>query len=208
MKRYWTSDLHLSHANITIYCNRPTLHVDELDEHGRWKTPEIAIDAAIRMDNFIIKNINSRVKSDDTVIHVGDFMNKGKCRGDLGLKHKDIFYLEQLNGTWSLLLGNHDSNNGVRTIGKSMFIDIGPYTAFVAHYPVENLNNFNPKLFEYVVSYTDFQICGHVHNAWKHKFHIHGQGKYLMYNVGIDAHKYVPITDNEIIGDVSRLLAK
>lgn len=206
MKRYYSADIHFGHANIARYCNRPTLRKTDLNDIGEFISSEIAIDAAERMDKFLIKSFNSRIKSDDIVIHVGDFMNKGKVRGIEGLRNKHGYYIEQLSGTWSFLQGNHDANNGIRSIGSSIFTDIGPYKVFVSHYPIENGHIFRKQFINYILKYTDFQICGHVHSAWKYKFHVHGNGEYLMYNVGVDAHKYIPLSDSEIIGDVTRIL--
>ena len=158
------------------------------------------------MDNFLIKNLNGRIKEDDRVIHVGDFINYGSVKGMPGLKNKPEFYFDKLNGTWSLIAGNHDENNGVKPIAKYLFTEISKLPVFVAHYPLENLNKFNPDLINYVIKHTAFQICGHVHNSWQHKWYIHGQGKYLMFNVGIDAHKYMPISDDEIYGAYNKIL--
>ena len=201
-KRYWTSDIHFAHANIAKYCNRPTLLKGDLDENGKWITNDIALAAAVRMDTFLIRNLNSRIKKDDTVVHVGDYMNKGTVTKIPGLRNKPSFYTEQLNGTWIFLEGNHDGNIGVRTVARSMFVTIGPYRAFVAHYPIENEHIYHRDFIKYVTQNMDLQITGHVHNIWKHKFY---KG-FLMYNVGVDAHRFLPIHDAEIINDVTKII--
>ena len=61
MARFWTSDLHLNHANIILYCNRP-------------------FKSSKRMDEVLINNINMRAKENDVLIHLGDFMCYGKDR--------------------------------------------------------------------------------------------------------------------------------
>jgi calcineurin-like phosphoesterase family protein len=204
-KRFWLADAHFSYANIVKYCHRPTLRKGDLDENGNWTSPETALAAAERMDSFLIRNINGRVKPEDVVMHVGDFINYGAVKGVPGLKNKPRHYLDQLTGRWVFLLGNHDRNNNLRPDAHFMITEIGGLRIFVSHYPIENLHMFDPKLVDYVINCTAFQICGHVHQSWKYKYHIHKNGKYLMYNVGVDAHRYYPISDDEIIGDISHI---
>ena len=205
-KRYWIADPHFGHAAICRYCSRPTLRKTDLDENGEYLSPEIAIAAAERMDSFLIRNFNGRIKTDDRVVNVGDFINYGKNRSVQGLRNKPIDYIKQLNGKYTFVWGNHDDQNQLKVDCRFMFVDIGPYKAFVAHYPIENQNMFNPQLTEYVVNCTQVQLCGHIHQSWKYKYHSHGRGKYLMYNVGIDVHRYYPISDDEIISDVSHIM--
>ena len=131
-------------------------------------------------------------------------MNRGGCKGVEGLRNKHNDYIKLLNGHWTFLWGNHDKNNSVKPIAHFMFCEIGQYRAFVSHYPIENLHMFDKRLITYVSQCTDFQICGHIHNAWKTKYF----GDYLMYNVGIDAHRYNPVDDSQIVGDISSLFSK
>ena len=173
-----------------------------MDDKGNWATPEIAIEVAERNDAMLIRNINQRVKSDDRVVHVGDFLNRGGVKGVMGLRNNPDDYLDKLNGRWLLLSGNHDKNNKVKNDANHAILNVGPYQVFVSHYPIENTHIFAPKLVDYVLHCTDFQINGHVHQSWKYKWHIHGHGKYLMYNVGVDVRRYMPITTDEIIRDV------
>ena len=205
-KRYWSADLHLSHGNIAKYCNRPTLLKTDLDEKGNWVSPEAAISAAELMDGFLIKRLNQRIKPEDTICHIGDFINYGGVKGVPGLKNKPDHYIKQLNGRWMFLRGNHDENNNLKPDADYIITTISKMPVFVSHYPIENLEKFSPKLIDFIINNTKFQICGHVHNAWKYKYFVHGQGKFLMYNVGIDVHKYLPISDDEIYCDYNKIL--
>ena len=63
-KIFYTADLHLGHANIIKYCNRPFKDVDQMNE-------------------TLIRNWNSRVKPEDTVIHNGDFCFKNTPGGKI-----------------------------------------------------------------------------------------------------------------------------
>jgi calcineurin-like phosphoesterase family protein len=199
MKRYWTADLHFGHANIARYCNRPSLRKTDVDEKGNWVSDVAALACAERMDNFLIKNFNMRVKPEDLVVHVGDFINRGMVKGTPGLKNNPQDYIACLNGSWTLTLGNHDRNNKVKAAATHLFTKISHFNVFVSHYPIENGNMYDRGLVEYVLNNTDFQLCGHVHNAWQYKFHNHKHGNYLMYNVGVDVQKYIPISDDEVI---------
>ena len=78
---YFTSDLHLEHENIIKYCNRPFR-----DKY--------------HMNEVIIDNWNSIITEDDTVIIGGDF-----C---LGGTSEWCYYLDRLNGSKILVIGNHD----------------------------------------------------------------------------------------------------
>lgn len=58
-KAFFTSDLHLFHAKIIEYCNRPVANVNE-------------------MHDLIIRNWNNTVPEDATVFIQGDASWKGK----------------------------------------------------------------------------------------------------------------------------------
>ena len=196
-RRLWCADVHLNHGNICIYCNRPWLHPEDINPYtNKFLTPELALDTAERMNIGLRKEINMKVKPEDTVIHVGDFMTRGKARGVEGLRthwHEEI---KKLNGTWVLLRGNHDDQNNIKTIGTWMICNVGPYMAFVSHWPTMDTRYNPPALIKYVKDNCDFAICGHVHDKWR----VQWDDKLLNINVGVDVHKFRPIGDDEIIG--------
>lgn len=80
-KIYLVSDLHLGHANIIKYCNRPFDTVEEMNEK-------------------LIQNWNDTVRDDDRVFFLGDFA--------LGDKKKTIAWSQRLNGRKVMIYGNHD----------------------------------------------------------------------------------------------------
>ena len=55
MANFYISDLHIGHANVVRFDNRPFADVNE-------------------MNNKIIENWNARVRTDDTVYILGDFI--------------------------------------------------------------------------------------------------------------------------------------
>jgi calcineurin-like phosphoesterase family protein len=80
-KNIWfTSDLHLGHANIIKFCNRPFHDVNEMNEK-------------------IISNWNEQVQEQDIVYHLGDF-----CFGN------PKQYYPRLKGTIMFIPGSHDKN--------------------------------------------------------------------------------------------------
>ena len=81
MTRYIISDLHLDHANIIKYCDRPFADVDEMNE-------------------TLIENWNAVVEPEDSVLYLGDF-------GWWDVENTIEFY-NRLNGEMVLVRGNHD----------------------------------------------------------------------------------------------------
>ena len=180
MKRFWTADIHMGHQNIIKYCNRPFA------------------DAA-RMNAALIRNCNQRVSAEDTVVHVGDFCCKGAERGIAGVRTKAKEWLPQLNGTWVLLEGNHDGNNGTKTVGSALFGTIGTYRFVAQHRPLSD-SVYSDTWRQLCASAADVCICGHVHERWKTNW-IDGL---LHVNVGVDSNAFMPLTDSEVITVIVR----
>jgi calcineurin-like phosphoesterase family protein len=128
----------------------------------------------------IINNINSRVKKDDILWHLGDVY--------LSDYHDDARrYLSKIKCKNMILVkGNHDEDeNRLRTLkpffrkvldeweGKIEGIDI-----YMNHIPSKC-----PK--------SKFSLTGHIHDAWKIR-------KNLI-NVGVDVHHYRPVSIEDIM---------
>lgn len=80
-KIWFTSDTHYGHGRVIDHCKRPFSN-------------------SIEMDDWLVRNWNNHVKTDDIVFHLGDvsFLNP-----------KDLpDFLNRLNGKIYLVLGNHD----------------------------------------------------------------------------------------------------
>jgi calcineurin-like phosphoesterase family protein len=93
---WFTSDLHLGHANIIKYSNRPFADVEE-------------------MDNTIISNWNSKIQQYDHAWFLGDFCFTNVEKGQE--------YLNRLNGIKHLIIGNHDKT-GVQLKGWATIDDL------------------------------------------------------------------------------------
>lgn len=80
MTIFFTSDLHFSHRNVIEYCQRPFKDIDEMNE-------------------AIVSQWNSQVKTEDIVYVLGDF--------SLNPNAMSLFF-PRLNGSKVLVAGNHD----------------------------------------------------------------------------------------------------
>ena len=87
-KIFFIGDLHLGHANIIRYCNRPFGSVHE-------------------MDDFIVKTWNETVGEDDTVYFLGDMAYGRGSR-------KTSYWLNRLNGNIVFIKGSHDRSRRIK----------------------------------------------------------------------------------------------
>lgn len=181
-RRFFTADLHLGHANVIRYCARPYRDA----EH---------------MQKSLVANINSRVKEDDVLVHVGDFCTRGFAKGEEGSRLKARDYLKLINAPVVMVLGNHDRQNKTKTVCEYMFCDVGPQRAFVTHYPT-TAPHMPPALMDFVRSTCQFAVTGHVHEKWLYQWDGHGL---LNVNVGVDQWKYMPVSDDELLVAVNKI---
>jgi len=173
--RWFTADLHLGHANIIRYCNRPFVDAEQMNE-------------------VLIKNWNDVVGKDDEVYVLGDFAFVKRVPDT-------VAYMERLNGNITLIRGNHDNKCVRKAFGKDcvecMRAYIGPYHCVLTHRPLYPDGCTVPprdistqeKNAEWFTEY-DFVISGHIHDLrlWT--------GKSL--NVGVDLHNFRPISEEEV----------
>ena len=196
-KRWWTADLHLGHANINKYCNRPWFDATKhLDAEGQWVSAEVRDAVLHRANSALIHNIRSRVKPDDQVIHVGDFCCKGNDRGVPGVRTKAQSWMDQMPGHWVCVTGNHDANNGLKHTMDTATATVGRYNVFVQHRPVEHIGDMPHNC--------HFMVCGHVHEKWSERY-LDGVWEI---NVGVDVRRFMPIDDNELLAIYARCLRR
>lgn len=142
MANFYISDLHIGHANVIRFDNRPFADVNE-------------------MNNKIIENWNARVRTDDTVYILGDF---------IWAKENDWpFFVGPLAGNKVLIRGNHDPRQFSSTT-KQMFQEItnlkeikdeGRHVV-MCHYPI--------PFFRGGFSQTAFMLYGHVHRTREYEY--------------------------------------
>lgn len=194
MKTFFTSDLHFQSTGapgIIEWAHRPFKSV-------------------AKHDAALIRGINERCKPDDLLIHVGDFMNYGKNRGTEAGRNKPDFYLSQIKCQVVFLEGNHDPNNHVRTIGRTLTTKVGRYIVSVGHFPSWDPRCEYAQTPEYTYTggvapyHVRIHLCGHVHDAWRWKLE---QGGPLNVNIGTDAWNYRPVSEGELDAYIGKVLA-
>lgn len=193
MKTFFTSDLHFQSSEnpgIIDWAHRPFKSV-------------------AKHDAALIRGINERCKPDDLLIHVGDFMNYGKNRGTEAGRNKPDFYLSQIKCQVVCLEGNHDPNNHVRTIGRTLTTKVGRYIVSVGHYPSwdERFEMADTPMYDSIFGLTRIHLCGHVHDKWKFKNAVVMDIGYVNVNVGVDAWKYRPVSEAELDAYIGKVLA-
>jgi len=169
MNIWFTADLHLFHANIIKFCNRPFKSMEE-------------------MDSVLIKNWNSRVKGEDTVFVIGDFIFTNSPGGKPGEGEKvnvpDI--ISQLNGNKIFIVGNHDKNNHINSHIQKLVLDYGGGKMNLVHDP------------EYADYRYSINLTGHTHEKWEIKRYRYGELFTDCINVGVDVWGFSPVNWKEI----------
>lgn len=177
MRYFFTSDLHLGHANIIKYCERPFHDLDH-------------------MNRSIIKRWNERVKPEDWVFHIGDFCFKNSKGGKLGegIPTPASYWIRQLNGYIIFIKGNHDKSNSTKTIVERLVIGHGGKRINLVHDPEKADINY------------DINFTGHVHEKWRVRRIRKGFQFTDCVNVGVDVWNFYPATYGEIIKRYSQWL--
>ena len=171
---YFTADLHLGHANILSLCNRPFLSVEEMDE-------------------VLIANWNRKVKKQDTVYVIGDFIWD---------KKKTIDYLSALQGPKILVRGNHDHNWLKAEGAKTYFREIAPYLEIrsnghlvtMCHYPMLEWKNSRKNDADKL----GYLVHGHIHNRTNELYLPLFLQKHAL-NAGVDVNHYTPVAFEELM---------
>jgi len=171
MKYFFTADLHLGHANIINYCNRPFKNV-------------------YHMNATLIKNWNAKVGNDDVVFINGDFLfknSKGGKKGE-GMQKKFPYYDKKLKGKKVYILGNHCRNNGVKSIIDHLVIKHGHHYINIVHDP----RYYDPNY--------KINIVAHIHNKWKFNSVLDPMNdrQIDLINVGVDVWNFAPVTFEDI----------
>ena len=139
---FYISDLHIGHANAIRFDERPFADIDE-------------------MNRTIIDNWNSRVRADDTVYILGDFI--------WAKENEWVNYLEQLVGNKVLIRGNHDPRQ-FSSSTKRLFQDItnlreikdNKRHVVMCHYPI--------PFFRAGFAPSSFMLYGHVHQTREYEY--------------------------------------
>lgn len=182
MARHFTADLHLGHANIIIYTQRPFRTVEE-------------------MDAALVDAWNAVVDDDDEVWVLGDVA--------LGTIAESLALVGRLQGTKILVPGNHDrcwEGNGRRAAQwaqryrEAGFADIraAPQgltvkgtTVLLDHFPYRGDSTGTDRYTTYrPVDKGEWLLHGHVHASWRQVD--------KMVNVGVDAWAGRPVAEEAL----------
>jgi calcineurin-like phosphoesterase family protein len=175
---YYTSDLHLGHANIIKLCGRPFANVEE-------------------MNDCLVKNWNGVVTKDDTVYILGDFA----FRSAVSVKP----VIKILNGAKHLVLGNHDAgwiknlNPGeyFASVSSLKEIEDGDTRITLCHYPMLSWNR---------AAYGAVLVHGHIHNSTDAQ--TFGVLKNMnAYNAGVEVNGYKPATLEQLKANKEKFYA-
>lgn len=179
MSQIWfSSDLHLGHANIIKFCNRPFQDVDEMTEKLR-------------------EAHNALVKPEDKWYFLGDLTMKRNTR-DEGII---ISEMAKWNGHKRMIMGNHDhfDLHVYRAIFEKI-VGTGRWFAnmWFSHFPIhpESMGN------------ADACVHGHIHDSPSPKPVIQlidGKVFYKPYiNVSVEAINYRPVSLDELVEMVKK----
>jgi calcineurin-like phosphoesterase family protein len=175
-----TSDTHYSHLNI---CSATT----------KWTNPSRVriFDSLDHMNDTIVDNLNTHVREDDILFHLGDWSFGG-------FSNIETFRNRIHCKTIHLILGNHDhhilkNKNNCRdlftSVSKYMEVtfDIihGNIPVVMMHYPISSWNT---------LSNGGLHFHGHVHLP---PDRIQSSGRRI--DVGVDGNQYMPHNVNELI---------
>jgi calcineurin-like phosphoesterase family protein len=186
--KFFTSDTHFGHKNIIKFCNRPYKDVPHMNE-------------------MLIENWNARVGPDDHVFHLGDVA--------LGPWEDWDASLSRLNGHKHLIIGNHDRlfmetnqhklqrwyaeyDKWFETATRAGSVTLSDGTlVYMSHFPYTG-DHFDADRFESERLSDDGTILlhGHTHsNSW---WSTSSLGTPQIH-VGVDAHDYAPVSEDEVI---------
>ncbi len=104
MKVYFTSDLHLGHANIIKYSSRPGLDEQQQRLLEQGEPFEVDPGAVNRMDALLIDNINSIVGPRDRLWVLGDFCVGQRQPAQAASQYLNRLVCKDVHLVW----GNHD----------------------------------------------------------------------------------------------------
>lgn len=145
--RFYISDLHFGHARLNT----------DMDRRG--------FSSGEEMDQYMIRQWNSRVRHGDEVVILGDL-----CMFKKAKEAEDI--IRQLKGKKYLIIGNHDYYLGDKEFDRSLFKGIEPYNELnddhrkivLSHYPVFCYDGQYRRNGDGIPK--TYMLYGHVHNTF------------------------------------------
>ncbi len=139
---YYISDLHIGHANAIELDKRPFKDLNE-------------------MNDTIINNWNARVKTDDTVYILGDFIWKKE--------NEWAYFVAPLAGNKVLIRGNHDPKEFSRTT-RQMFQDIKDFKEIKDDGRLVVMCHYPTPFFRAGFAQNTYMLYGHVHRTLEYEY--------------------------------------
>ena len=156
MKTWIGSDLHFGHKRIMTFCQETRSKYDDVNH----------------MNESMVEEWNTLVDQDDQVILLGDiaFLSPHQAAG----------YLNRLNGTKILIIGNHDRHLLESHLFRDCFSAIHEYLEF--KHDGRDIVLFHFPILQWAkMHYVSIHFYGHLHNK------LSGLEGYRARNVGMDA---------------------
>lgn len=184
-QRVWfTSDSHYNHGNIC----KATSNWEDLSSTRDFDSLE-------EMNRLIVDNINSKVKEDDYLFHLGDF-----AFGGINAVKE---FREKINcKNIHLILGNHDWRiiENINIV-KPWFSSISEYKSLTVFTPGEETDlKHRFILFHYPIASWN-GMCGGVMQIHGH-VHLHKEQRIngvKAIDIGVDANDFMPLCLEEIV---------
>ena len=169
---WFTSDTHFGHANAIKFTNRPFENVEE-------------------MEDVFVKNINSLVKADDELYHLGDFSFHTSV--DDAKRVRERIRCKRIH----LVKGNHDKDWSRPELEGTFVLE-----PLVAHIKLDDGRRFScchyPMLDWPALRHGCIHLHGHIHSSREYNLWNRQNGD-LRFDVGVDANDYKPVSLEEII---------
>lgn len=174
--KYYISDLHFNDEFILQVCKRPFSSVSEMNE-------------------AIIRGWNRKVKGSDEVFILGDIF---PCKPKDGDAQQTIDFVKTLNGSKTLVIGNHDESFIGEIAEAGVFAGIcrmkrivdGGQEIILCHYPLMSWQNDDRE---------NVHFYGHMHNKDLPEISNYYKDK-KAYNCGCDIIGFAPKGAAEITG--------
>lgn len=172
MKYFFTSDLHFQHTNIMKFCPESRGMFSNVDE----------------MNEAVVKAFNSKVSEEDHTFIIGDLV--------FGKIQSGIEYLKRLNGTKTIVTGNHDRKliahpqfqaqkglMGITEIVSEKLFTIDNIYIHMYHFPISEWDQCHRG---------SFHLHGHQHSPKSQKI------THRKMDVGVDSNNLEPYSWEEI----------
>ena len=185
MRRYFTSDLHLGSSKVLELCKRPFMN-------------------NIEMTDKLIANCNEIAhETDDVIYHIGDLYCLKDDNGRPGMMLPWKETKKRFRASVFNIEGNHDRNNGVKSVAMSMRLVLGrEFNVVLCHYP-----SIDPRS-KLHLKPGDINICGHCHELWNgEKYLVDKATGVLNINVCTDLWDYQPVSEVTLVNYIKQILS-